>query len=60
MRFQISQQGGGKYAVIDIQTRQLSANVQLLHAVGGGWSADALAQTDAAPALAGANEARSP
>jgi NodT family efflux transporter outer membrane factor (OMF) lipoprotein len=47
-------------ALIDIQTRQLSANVQLLHAVGGGWSADALAQTDAAPALAGANEARSP
>jgi outer membrane protein TolC len=47
-------------ALIDIQTRQLSANVQLIHAVGGGWSADALAQTDAAPALAGANEARSP
>ncbi|OUL70545.1 efflux transporter outer membrane subunit [Paraburkholderia hospita] len=41
-------------ALIDIQTRQLSANVQLIHAVGGGWSDDALAQTDAAPALAAA------
>ncbi len=30
-------------AVLDIQTRQLSANVQLIKALGGGWSADELA-----------------
>ena len=44
-------------ALLDIQTQQLSANVQLIHAVGGGWSADALAQTDAEPALAAAPSA---
>jgi outer membrane protein TolC len=38
-------------SVLDIQTRQLSANVQLLHALGGGWSSDELAQVAAAPAL---------
>ena len=38
-------------SVLDIQTRQLSANVQLLHALGGGWSSDELAQATAAPAL---------
>lgn len=38
-------------AVLDIQTRQLSANVQLLHALGGGWSSDELAQAAAEPAL---------
>jgi outer membrane protein TolC len=38
-------------SVLDIQTRQLSANVQLLHALGGGWSSDELAQAAAAPAL---------
>jgi len=30
-------------SVLDIQTRQLRANVQLLHALGGGWSSDELA-----------------
>jgi outer membrane protein TolC len=38
-------------SVLDIQTRQLSANVQLLDALGGGWSSDELAQAAAAPAL---------
>ncbi len=38
-------------SVLDIQTRQLSANVQLLHALGGGWSRTELAQADAAPEL---------
>jgi len=33
-------------AVLDIQTRQLSANVQLIKALGGGWSADTLADSD--------------
>jgi outer membrane protein TolC len=33
---------------LDIQTRQLSANV---HALGGGWSSDELTQAAAAPAL---------
>jgi outer membrane protein TolC len=43
---------------ISIQTQLLSANVQLIHALGGGWSADALAgpvrppQADAAAATA--------
>ena len=37
--------------VLDIQTRQLGANVQLLHALGGGWSSDELAHVAAAPAL---------
>jgi NodT family efflux transporter outer membrane factor (OMF) lipoprotein len=45
--------------VLDIQTRQLSANVQLLHALGGGWSNDELAQTAAAPALVTATMQRS-
>jgi outer membrane protein TolC len=38
-------------AVLDIQTRQLSANVQLVKALGGGWSSDELASTAQAPAL---------
>jgi NodT family efflux transporter outer membrane factor (OMF) lipoprotein len=37
--------------VLDVQTRQLSANVQLLHALGGGWSSDELAQVAATPVL---------
>jgi outer membrane protein TolC len=41
---------------IQIQTRQLSANVQLIHAVGGGWSADQLEQAANAPALVAADE----
>lgn len=36
---------------LDIQTRQLSADVQLLHALGGGWSSDELTQAAAAPTL---------
>ncbi|MGF6779331.1 efflux transporter outer membrane subunit [Paraburkholderia sp. GAS334] len=46
-------------SVLDIQTRQLSANVQLLHALGGGWSNDELAQTAAAPVLVTATMQRS-
>ncbi len=38
-------------AVLDIQTRQLSANVQLVHALGGGWSREELEQTAAVPVL---------
>jgi NodT family efflux transporter outer membrane factor (OMF) lipoprotein len=38
-------------SVLDIQTRQLSANVQLLDALGGGWSSDELAQVAATPEL---------
>ncbi len=45
-------------ASIDIQTRQLSANVQLIHALGGGWSDDALAQADAAPALVASTDGK--
>ena len=45
--------------VLDIQTRQLSANVQLLHALGGGWSSDELALVAAAPALVANNGAHS-
>ncbi|WP_241991708.1 hypothetical protein [Paraburkholderia sp. RAU2J] len=41
----------GSNSVLDIQTRQLSANVQLLHALGGGWSSDELAQVAATLAL---------
>ena len=41
--------------VIDVQTRQLSADVQLLHALGGGWSSDELAKVEATPALVAAN-----
>jgi NodT family efflux transporter outer membrane factor (OMF) lipoprotein len=36
-------------SVLDIQTRQLSANVQLVRALGGGWSSDALASFDVTP-----------
>jgi NodT family efflux transporter outer membrane factor (OMF) lipoprotein len=43
-------------SVLDIQTRQLSANVQLLHALGGGWSSDELAQVAATPALVASND----
>jgi len=35
-------------SVLDLQTRQLRADVQLVRALGGGWSTDQLA--DAAPA----------
>jgi NodT family efflux transporter outer membrane factor (OMF) lipoprotein len=45
---------------IDIQTRQLSANVQLIHALGGGWSSDALAQAATAPSLAAATNGANP
>ncbi|SIO60613.1 efflux transporter outer membrane subunit [Paraburkholderia phenazinium] len=45
--------------VLDIQTRQLSANVQLLHALGGGWSSDELALVAATPALVANNGAHS-
>jgi NodT family efflux transporter outer membrane factor (OMF) lipoprotein len=47
-------------SVLDIQTRQLSANVQLLHALGGGWSSDELAQAAAAPALVATAAATAP
>lgn len=43
-------------AVLDIQTRQLSANVQLVKALGGGWSSDELASTAQAPALVAATD----
>jgi NodT family efflux transporter outer membrane factor (OMF) lipoprotein len=45
--------------VLDVQTRQLSADVQLLHALGGGWSDDELAKVAAEPALVAANSGRS-
>ncbi|CAG4894011.1 efflux transporter outer membrane subunit [Paraburkholderia saeva] len=45
--------------VLDIQTRQLSANVQLVHALGGGWSSEELAQTATAPVLVASKEAKS-
>ncbi|CAM2152561.1 outer membrane protein, multidrug efflux system [Pararobbsia alpina] len=38
-------------SVVDIQTRQLSANVQLVRALGGGWSTDDLQNTEAMPTL---------
>jgi outer membrane protein TolC len=41
-------------AVLDIQTRQLSANVQLVRALGGGWSDAELANTKAMPDLVAA------
>lgn len=44
--------------LLDVQTRQLSANVQLLHALGGGWSSDELARMSATPALVAANTAQ--
>jgi len=43
-------------SVILIQTRQLSANVQLIHALGGGWSTSELEQAATAPALVAASE----
>jgi len=45
--------------VLDVQTRQLSANVQLLHALGGGWSSNELAQVAATPALVASNNEHS-
>ena len=45
-------------SVLDIQTRQLSANVRLLDALGGGWSSDELAQAAATPALVATTMAR--
>jgi len=42
--------------VLDVQTRQLSANVQLIKALGGGWSSEELASTAAAPALVATSE----
>ena len=47
-------------AVLDIQTRQLSANVQLVHALGGGWSDEELANTKAMPELVAAQVAGKP
>jgi NodT family efflux transporter outer membrane factor (OMF) lipoprotein len=47
-------------SAIQIQTRQLSANVQLIRAVGGGWSTDQLEQADTAPALVAATDGRTP
>jgi outer membrane protein TolC len=41
-------------SVLDIQTRQLSANVQLIKALGGGWSGEELAS--ASVQSPGANE----
>jgi NodT family efflux transporter outer membrane factor (OMF) lipoprotein len=41
--------------VLDVQTRQLSANVQLIHALGGGWSSDELASSAAMPGLVAAS-----
>jgi NodT family efflux transporter outer membrane factor (OMF) lipoprotein len=41
-------------SALDIQTRQLSANVQLVHALGGGWSREELADTAAMPVLVAA------
>lgn len=41
-------------SVLDIQTRQLSANVQLIKALGGGWSSEELASASAQSP--GANE----
>ncbi|PCE22625.1 RND transporter [Paraburkholderia acidicola] len=38
-------------SILDVQTRQLSANVQLIHALGGGWSSEELASSNAAPEL---------
>jgi NodT family efflux transporter outer membrane factor (OMF) lipoprotein len=45
-------------ATIDIQTRQLRANVQLIHALGGGWTNDELAQAATAPALVAASTSK--
>jgi NodT family efflux transporter outer membrane factor (OMF) lipoprotein len=45
--------------VLDVQTRQLSANVQLLHGIGGGWSSNELAQVAATPALVASNNEHS-
>jgi NodT family efflux transporter outer membrane factor (OMF) lipoprotein len=42
--------------VLDIQTLQLSANVQLIKALGGGWSSAELASTAAVPVLVAASE----
>jgi NodT family efflux transporter outer membrane factor (OMF) lipoprotein len=42
--------------LLDVQTRQLSANVQLIKALGGGWSSEELASTAAAPVLVAASE----
>lgn len=42
-------------SVLDIQTRQLVANMQLVRALGGGWSdgdLDDLSKPEAAPAVA--------
>jgi len=42
--------------VLDIQARQLSANVQLIKALGGGWSSEELASTAAVPVLVAASD----
>ncbi|CAB3762551.1 efflux transporter outer membrane subunit [Paraburkholderia humisilvae] len=47
-------------SAIQIQTRQLSANVQLIRAVGGGWSTDQLEQAATAPALVAAADEHAP
>jgi NodT family efflux transporter outer membrane factor (OMF) lipoprotein len=41
---------------LDIRTRQLSANVQLIKALGGGWSSEELASTAAVPVLVAASQ----
>jgi outer membrane protein TolC len=47
-------------SAIQIQTRQLSANVQLIRAVGGGWSTDQLQQAAMAPALVAEADEKAP
>jgi NodT family efflux transporter outer membrane factor (OMF) lipoprotein len=47
-------------SAIQIQTRQLSANVQLIRAVGGGWSTDQLEQAATAPALVAESDEKAP
>ncbi|GAB7525849.1 efflux transporter outer membrane subunit [Paraburkholderia sp. 2C] len=47
-------------SAIQIQTRQLSANVQLIRAVGGGWSTDQLERAAMAPALVAEADEKAP
>ncbi|MFC0573443.1 efflux transporter outer membrane subunit [Paraburkholderia solisilvae] len=47
-------------SAIQIQTRQQSANVQLVRAVGGGWSAEQLDQAATAPALVASADEHAP
>ncbi|PLZ02942.1 RND transporter [Burkholderia sp. WAC0059] len=43
--------------VLQLQTQRLGANVQLIHALGGGWSKDELARAAQMPALAATQQA---